>query len=358
MNFIAQNFLKSDKVFIIAEIGKNFIQTEEEKSQDEYLRNAKKLIKLAKGAGADAVKFQTHNIEDEQMNVKTVSPHFLTGDRYDWIKRNTEITPLEFWQALKSYCNELDIVFFSTPMSRGAAMKLEEIDVPLWKIGSADILDFVMLDFISSTGKPVIISSGMSTLEEIDKTIEFLKKRNTALFLLHCVSRYPCPPEDLNLKTIDFLKEKYGLPVGFSDHSIGYESAVVAANMGAFIIEKHFSLDRGLWGADHKVSMIPDEFAEMVRAIRNNKEIELIDCGKNAKILQEEEIAFRPVFRKTLVAANDMKVGDILTKEMIYAMRPQGCLDGLASEEYENIVGKKIKNDLKKYEPIKWDILE
>lgn len=346
------------KVFIVAELGKNFIQTKEEKPLKVYLENAKKLVKLAKEAGADAVKFQTHNVEDEQLNFNISSPHFLGNDRYNWVKRNTLATPLKFWQEIKKYCDKMRIIFFSTPMSRGAAIKLEKVGVPIWKISSADILDFVMLDFIASTKKPVIISSGMSTLEEIDKSVNFLRKRNVKIALLHCVSKYPCSPEELNLNTIKFFKKRYDIPIGFSDHSLGLESAVAAVNLGAVIIEKHFSLSRNLWGPDHKVSLTPEEFKEMVRRIRNREKIKLTDYGKEDKILQDEEIKFRPIFRKSLVAGKKIKKGTILKKEMIYAMRPQIYAGGLPSEEYEKIIGKKTKKNLNKYEPITWEVLE
>ena len=180
------------RVFVIAEIGKNFIQTQEERPVAEYLENAKALVKAAKDAGADAVKFQTHNVEDEQLNIHVVSPHFKGADRYSWLTRNTNATPLDaFWKPLKAYCDEAGITFFSTPMSRGAAKKLSEVGVPLWKVGSGDILDFVTLDYLAATGNPIILSSGMSTLEEIDKSIDFLKRRlpagrqGTGIVLLH-----------------------------------------------------------------------------------------------------------------------------------------------------------------------------
>jgi sialic acid synthase SpsE len=351
------NFNKN-KVFIIAEIGKNFIQTKEEGPVEEYLKNAKELVKAAKKAGADAVKFQTHNVEDEQLNVSVISPHFSGSDRYNWVARNNKATPLEFWQELKRYCNEEGIIFFSTPMSRGAAQKLNKAGADLWKVGSGDILDFVMLDYLAETGKPVIISTGMSTLEEVDKAIEFLKKRKVDLALLHCVSKYPCPPEELNLKTIDFFKKRYNIPVGFSDHSIGDDSALAAVNIGASIIEKHFSFSRDLWGADHKVSMTPEEFKIMADKIRSGEEIGLNNYGEEAKILQDDEAIFRPIFRKSLVAACDLPAGSILTKEKIYAMRPQKYAGGLPSEEYENVIGRKIKKDLKKYEPIVLEIFK
>ncbi|GAF77642.1 unnamed protein product, partial [marine sediment metagenome] len=176
-------------VFVIAELGKNFIQTKEERPVEEYLENAKELVQLAKQAGADAVKFQAHNIEDEQLDIKITAPHFSGSDRYNWVKRNTLATPPDFWKALKKYCDKLGIIFFSTPMSRGAAQMLEQrLDVPLWKVGSADILDFVMLDFIAKTNKPIILSTGMSTLAEVDKAVAFLQKRTRDIVLMHCVS--------------------------------------------------------------------------------------------------------------------------------------------------------------------------
>jgi N,N'-diacetyllegionaminate synthase len=347
------------EVFVIAEIGKNFIQTEEERSPAEYLANTKALILAAKESGADAVKLQTHNVEDEQLDIEIVSPHFSGSDRYNWVKRNNEITTVEFWQELKKYCDELGIIFFSTPMSRGAAKILEEkADVALWKVGSGDILDFVLLDYIASTGKPILISSGMSTLEEIDQAMKFLKARTDKTVLLHCVSKYPCPPEELNLKTIKLLKDRYDLPTGFSDHSIGYDSAIAAVNMGAVVIEKHFSFDRDFWGSDHKVSMLPAEFKTMVNKIRNKTIVDLKEYGQEKKILHVDEEVFRPVFRKSLMAGQDIKAGTVLTKDMIYAMRPQKYAKGLPSEEYETVLNKKINRDLKKYDPINLEIIE
>ncbi|PIP60404.1 hypothetical protein COX00_03470, partial [Candidatus Uhrbacteria bacterium CG22_combo_CG10-13_8_21_14_all_47_17] len=142
-------------VFVIAEIGKNFIQSEDERSVDEYLRNAIALAQAAKDAGAHAVKYQTHTVEDEQANVEVVSPHFKGSDRYRWVKRNEDVTPMDgFWKPLKEACDKIGIPFFSTPMSRASAQKLDALNVPFWKVGSGDILDFVMLDYLRRSGKP------------------------------------------------------------------------------------------------------------------------------------------------------------------------------------------------------------
>ncbi|MBI4120008.1 MAG: N-acetylneuraminate synthase family protein [Parcubacteria group bacterium] len=351
-------------VFIVAEIGKGFIQTEEDQSVETYLSNAKELVKLAKEAGADAVKFQTHTIEDEQADINVVSPHFKGADRYNWVKRNTLATPIWFWQELKKYCDEIGMVFFSTPMSRGAARLLNQTGLDLWKVGSGDILDFVMLDYIASTAKPIIISAGMSTLEEVDLAVDFLKRRGAEFALMHCVSKYPCPSEDLQLQTIGFFKNRYNVPVGFSDHSIGIDSAVAAAALGAAIIEKHFSLSRDLWGSDHKVALTPDELKLLVAGIREvesnpakkaiylNKEVVKAGLGQSTKIMQEGEAEFRPFFRKTLVALCDIPAGATITADVIGAMRPQAHLAGLPSEKFEDVIGKIVKVGIARYQPV------
>lgn len=355
----SEKYWSSNKgdVFIIAEIGKNFIQTEEDRPVEEYLDNAKQLIKAAKESGADAVKFQTHVLEDEFLDIDVTSPHFVGSDRRRWIRRNEEATPIEFWVELKKYSEELDIEFFSTPMSRKAAEKINSF-VDLWKVGSGDILDFVLLDYLASTGKPIIFSGGMSTLEEVDLAVKFLQDRNSDIALLHCVSKYPCPPEELNLNTIKFFQDRYDAPIGFSDHSIGYESAVASVELGAKIIEKHFSLSRDLWGSDHKVSMTPDEFRKMVELIRGDAKMDLNNYGKEGKIMRDGEDKFRPLFRKSLMFGGDLKKGEILDKKMIFAMRPQKFAGGLPSEEYEKVIGKKLKKDIKKNDPIILDVLE
>ena len=340
-------------VFVVAELGKNFIQTEEDRSVEEYLENAKALVSAAKEAGADAVKFQTHNVDDEQLNIKIVAPHF-SGERYAWVTRNQKATPIDkFWKPLKEYCDKIGIVFFSTPMSKGAAKILDKVGVSLWKIGSSDILDFPMLDHMRRSRKPIIISSGMSTVPELDKAINFIKEKNNKIALLHCVSKYPCPPEELNFGTIKFLERRYGLPTGFSDHSIGVEAALGAVALGAKIIEKHFSFSRDFWGSDHKVSMTPEELKTLVAGIRTLKKA----MGSGEKSLSADEAKFRPVMRKSLMAGRDIPAGTVLTAEMVYAMRPQAYAGGLPSEQYEMVLGKRAAKNIKKYDPINEDNL-
>ncbi|MAZ41023.1 hypothetical protein CL654_02810 [bacterium] len=351
-----------DEVFIIAEIGKNFIQTQEEKTVSEYLDNAKKLVDAAVDAGCDAVKFQTHIVLDEQANIDIVSPHFKGSDRYSWVARNTNITPREgFWEPLKEYCDQKGIIFFSTPMSRGAAQKVDDL-VSLWKVGSGDVQDYILMDYISDTGKPIIISTGMVSIDELHKILEDYKSARSPFIVLYCISKYPCPKEEFNLATIQYLAEKYpNTPIGFSDHSIGDEAALVAVKVGARVIEKHFSFSRELWGSDHKVSMTPREMKEMVLKIRNGhfKDIdETPYLGEDTKEFEGATNQFRPYFNKTLVAGKDIKKGEVLTKEMIFAMRPKMYLDGTPSDRVKDIVGKKVTKDIKQYEPIKNEHLE
>ncbi|MFY9493262.1 MAG: N-acetylneuraminate synthase family protein [Minisyncoccia bacterium] len=354
-----------DGVFMVAEVGKGFIQTEVDQPVEVYLENAKELARLAKETGADAVKFQTHTVADEQADINVVAPHFKGADRYNWVKRNTLATPVWFWRELKKYCDDLGIIFFSTPMSRGAAKLLnEEVGVDLWKVGSGDILDFVMLDYLAASDKPIIISAGMSTLEEVDLAVDFLSRRGAELALLHCVSKYPCPPEELQLGTVNFFRERYNIPIGFSDHSIGIDSALAAVALGATIIEKHFSLSRDLWGSDHKVAMTPSELASLVGGIRElesdpykkeeylSKDIVRAGLGDSAKTLQEGEAQFRPFFRKTLVALEDIPAGSMVTRELVGAMRPQAHLAGLPSEKFETVVGRVAQTDIARHQPI------
>jgi sialic acid synthase SpsE len=221
-----------------------------------------------------------------------------------------------------------------------------------------------MLDYLRNTGKPIIISSGMSTFAEIRKAVGFLRDKNKKVALLHCVSKYPCPPEELNLGTINFFKKKFGIPIGFSDHSLSIEPALVAVALGAKIIEKHFSFDRNLWGSDHKASLTPEEFKKMAAGIRKlesnqgERQKYLAEgilgkyLGRRAKVLQDGESVFRPFFRKALVASRSIPRGTKIVPELVYAMRPLGFCNGLSSDKYQDVLGKKIRQDLKKYEPI------
>lgn len=326
---------------------------------EKYIRNAKALIDEAKHAGADAVKFQTHDVEDEQMPLHIVSPHFKGMDRYQWVKRNTEATPLAFWKSVKGYCDERGILFFSTPMSRKAAQKLEPLDVPLWKVSSADVRDALLLRTLRSTGKPIIISTGMVSRKELEEVVKDLGESDLAI--LYCVSIYPCPPEHFNLASIRYLQKKYPQAVvGFSDHSLGRDVALAAVKLGARIIEKHFSLARDLWGPDHKVSITPQEMKDMVHAIRSGAFADADErpfLGTPDREFEGANNDFRPYFLKKLAAAQDLPAGTILQEDNLYAMRPAKELRGLPSQELPNVLGKCVAKTLRKYDPVSMDSL-
>ncbi len=372
MNSSAEKILDTMKhsTFIVAEIGKNFIQSEQEQSVDVYLQKAKELVKAAKECGADAVKFQTHTVEDEVLNKDFESPHFKGKSRYAWVKRNEDSTPVDtFWKPLKAYCDEIGIVFFSTPMSRGSAVKLMEVGQPVWKIASSDVLDFVLLDFLAMTKKPIFVPIGMSTMEEIKQCMHFLQEREAPFILMHAISTYPYPEENSNLLTIEFFKKQFpNIQIGFSQNSPHVNAAIAASALGIAVLEQHFTLDRNFFGPDHKVSMTPEEFARMVQGIRaveasedeRKKVLEQSQAymGTEEKLLQESEASFRPLFRKGLVASVDIAQGTQITPSMLFALRPQSLIGGLGSENYADILGKKLKKSLKKFDPITLDLFE
>tara|TARA_Y100001970_G_C14172823_1_gene825145 strand:- start:283 stop:1365 length:1083 start_codon:yes stop_codon:yes gene_type:complete len=354
-------FTSKKKPFVIAEIGKNFIQTEKDLDVEDYLDNAKKLVDAAKLAGADAVKFQTHVLDDEQLKIKIKSPHFQSSDRYSWVKRNSDATPIEFWENLNTYCKTKEIQFFSTPMSRKAALKINHL-VPFWKVGSGDIHDYLLLRALIETRKPIIISTGMVSLAELDSVVNYLKENNVEFFILYCISKYPCPKEEFNLSTINYFKEKYPeIVIGFSDHSIGYEASLAAVKLGAKIIEKHFTLDRKFWGSDHKVSMEPSEMKEMVELIKSEdySSIDVNDYyGNKTRELEGSNNIFRPFFEKKIVASDNLQKGVVITEDLIYTMRPSREIEGIPSNQINRVIGKITKRPINKYESITLDNIQ
>jgi len=358
MNMASRKLLNGDDVFVIADIGKNFIKTEEDRSVSEYLQNAMELVDAAADSGVDAVKFQTHEVEDEQAEIEIISPHFHGSDRHSWVSRNTNATPIEeFWKLLKQHCDKRGVIFFSTPMSRKAAKKLDSVGVPFWKVGSGDVLDYSMLEFMTATKKPIIISTGMVSLAELDEVVNYITLKNSPLVILYCISKYPAPAEYFNLATIEYLKERWpDVTVGFSDHSIGYDISLSAVKLGARIVEKHFSFSRESWGPDHKVSMTPKEMKEMISAIKGSdyeNYDESIYYGVKEKELEGANNEFRQYFHKTLVAGRDISAGQVIDGDDIYAMRPRAFLDGMPSWKFGEVAWYRVKRSLKKYEPLK-----
>lgn len=321
----------SHPCFIIAEAGVN---------HNGSLDMALKLVDMAVEAGADAVKFQKRNL-------KNLYPPELLNDpnSAEWafqyilpILKSTELTTDEFRQ-IKAYCDQKGIRFMCTPWDEDSLAFLEELDLEAYKVASADLVNFPLLEKLIATGKPLILSTGMATEAEIEKTAVFLKDRNAQFALLHCVSTYPAPFDGLNLRFIETLK-KHNVPVGYSSHERGIAMPLVALALGASIIEKHITLDRTLPGPDHPASLEPPGMNKMVRDIRHAEQA----LGVQAKSLSAMEKLNRQVLRKSLVAAHPIKAGTILKPHMV---KVQGPGKGLSPQRIDELLGVKLKRDVK-----------
>jgi len=314
------------KVKIIAEIGVNH-------SGDVDL--AKKMIDEAQKSGADAVKFQTFTAEklvsEFTPKVKYQESTTLeTESHYEMIK-SLEFTYEDHFPVVE-YCKKKNIEFISTPYDIESAKFLVSIGVSTFKTASADIVDISLQTFIAKNAGHAIVSTGMATLGEIEKVVAIYRTFNCPLTLLHCVSNYPCSYDSLNLRVMHTLKSAFQCDVGYSDHAIGAIPAVSAVAMGATVIEKHFTLDKKMDGPDHKASSEPEEFKELVDAIR------IAECalGSPIKEVQAEEVQMREVSRKSLFFKKNTKKGEVLTAEHFVLKRPG---DGLFESELEKVVG-------------------
>ncbi|GHU53920.1 sialic acid synthase [Clostridia bacterium] len=277
------NFEISSKTFIIAEIGIN---------HNGDIEIAKKLISAAKDAGCDAVKFQKRTVDvvytSAELENLRESPFGKTnGD----LKRGLEFG-FEEYSEIDRFCKEIDILWFASPWDEQSVDFLEKFDVPCYKIAAASLTDKGLLEKIKATGKPILLSTGMSTLEEIDKAVALLGKENLLLF--HCQSLYPLPPQKVNLNAINTLKNRYDVPVGYSGHEVDSVLSAVAVGLGALAVERHFTLDRNMWGSDHKASIIPSEMKDMIDNIR----LVEIALGSGEINILPDEIAVKQKLRR------------------------------------------------------------
>jgi N,N'-diacetyllegionaminate synthase len=321
------------RTLIIAEAGVN---------HNGSLETAKKLALTAKKCGADIVKFQTAKLNS------MVSKHAYMADyqkknigvemsQRDMLKKIL-LTYNDFIE-LAAYCKEINVCFLSTPFDLESIEFLKKLGCSMWKIPSGEITNYPYLVEIARTGKDIILSTGMSTLQEVDDALEVLQENGAGkITLLHCTTNYPTPMEDVNLNAMLTLKEKYGCAVGYSDHTKGIEVPIAAVALGAEVIEKHFTLDCRMEGPDHKASLEPDELEAMIRAIRNIEKA----LGDGIKIPSESEKANIAVARKSIIAADNIKVGDILTKENLTTKRPG---TGISPMRWNEILGTRaIRN--------------
>lgn len=312
------------------------------------------IIHAAKEAGADCIKIQTYTADTITLDCHN---KYFTLENGTWEGANLHdlykeaFTPWEWQKALKEEADKIGIDFFSTPFDKTAVDFLESIDMDFYKIASFEAVDIPLIKEVAKTGKPIIMSVGMATVEEIQEAIDAAKAvGNTNMALLKCCSVYPAIPENMNLKTIQDMKERFGVPVGLSDHSMGHVAALTAVALGASVIEKHFCLGRDIENPDSSFSMEPSEFADMVRAIR--------DCeramGKVSYELSQAEMDSRNT-RKSIFVSSDIKAGEILTPDNIRVVRPAY---GLAPKYYEEVLGKVAVKDIEFGTPLSWELIK
>ena len=318
-----------EPVFIIAEAGSN---------HDRDMGQAKKMIDAAISAGVDAVKFQLFKAEDLRASRDAV---------FDIIKKCE--FPREWLGEIMDYCRRQGIIFMATPFDREAVALLDKVGMPAFKIASSEIANPDLLRGVAATKKPIILSTGMSDLADVHDAMDIIRQAGgRELVLLHCLAMYPTPPEKLNLKVMDTLRHACGIPVGFSDHTLGILLPSIAVARGACVIEKHFTLDRTLPGPDHSYAIEPKELLQMVRDIRTVE----ASLGSPDKIFSLEERA--QTRRVSLFTARDIACGKVLAMEDIVIHSPA---TGLPVRFLSSIVGKTLRIPVQKDQPVRWDMI-
>lgn len=327
-------------ILIIAEAGVN---------HNGSLERAKEMALAAKNAGADIVKYQTAVPEQ-------VVSRFAEKAEYQKQQTGSEESQLEMikkihfgfeeHRRLKAYCDEIGIRYLSTPFDLDSIDFLATLDMPVWKIPSGEITNLPYLEKVAALKKPLILSTGMSMLSEIEDALAVLEENGCEdVTLLHCNTEYPTPMEDVNLLAMRDLEEQFALPIGFSDHTLGIEADIAAAALGACVIEKHFTLDKTLEGPDHKASLEPDELAAMVRAVRNIEKA----LGSGEKHVTPSEAKNRPIARKSIVAKRAIAKGETFTAENLTTKRPG---DGISPMLWYEVLGQTAKRDFSEDEKI------
>ena len=328
-------FEKLSRCYIIAEIGVN---------HNGDARLALEMIDRAKSAGADAVKFQTFTAENlvskGTPKVKYQESTTSTSEsHYEMIKR-LELSREDHKYIFK-YCRDVGVDFISTPYDIESAIFLSNLGVKFFKTASADLVDIPLQTYLAKTQRPVMVSVGMATMGEIEKAVNIYRKAgNNDCILLHCVSNYPCSADSLNLFSMKTISRAFCMPVGYSDHSVGSEAAMLSIACGAKVIEKHFTSDKGLPGPDQKASSSPEEFNSLVKCIRKAE----IILGSPIKRCQPEEMQMRNVSRKSIVLKKEIFSGETITNDHLCLKRPG---TGLSSEHIDWFVGKTSLHDKK-----------
>lgn len=328
-----------DKTIVIAEIGVN---------HNGSLKIAKEMVRVAKECGADIVKFQTFNVD--AITSKHAEMAQYQKENIGEVKSQREMLySLKLsnnnFLELSKYCKEVGIGFLSAPFDVESVRFLDELQ-DMWKIPSGEITNYPYLVEIARTGKKIILSTGMCTIEEIDECIKLLKESGAGeIMILQCNTQYPTEYEDANVKAMVTMKERYGCKVGYSDHTRGIIVPIMAVSLGASIIEKHFTLDKKMKGPDHKASLEPEELKEMVDAIRKTEKA----LGLGIKIPSVSENKNKIIARKSIVAACDIKKGEIFTEKNITTKRPGS---GISAMKWNSVIGTKAVRDFSEDELI------
>ncbi len=302
------------------------------------LQMAKRLIDVAVICGANAVKFQKRTVAKLAIQAVLDAPddRFLEfGSTYRQIREHLEFGWDEYVE-LKRYCDERQIIFLCTPFDVTAADFLERLGVSAYKVASHSVTNLSLLDHLAGIGKPVIMSTGMCTLEEIDDAVGIFKRCHTPLALMHCVSSYPQPVEESNLAMIAVLRESYSIPVGYSGHEIGYLPTLTSAALSAAVVERHITIDHNLVGFDHKISLELDELLHMVRDIRAINKM----MGTSVKAVSETEMVTRHKYHVSIVALMDIKPGQTVTQSSLTLKNPG---TGIPARRIDEVIGKNAK---------------
>lgn len=331
--------------YIVAELSANHNQRYED---------AATLVEVAKEVGADAVKLQTYR--PDTITIDCDNPFFRITRGTIWEGHTLyelygeAFTPWEWQPKLKRIAGKLGLVLFSTPFDETAVEFLDQMGVPAYKIASFELVDLALVRRIARTGKPIIMSTGMASLSEIEEAVQTIRQEgNDQIALLKCTSAYPALAEEMNLRTIPHLAKAFGVPVGLSDHTLGIAVPVAGVALGACIVEKHLTLSRDTPGPDSAFSLEPDEFKAMVDSIRTAEK----SLGEVSYEVTEGEQASR-VFRRSLFVVQDVKVGEPFTLENVRSIRPG---HGLHTRYLEHILGRMAARDIPRGTPLSWDII-
>jgi N,N'-diacetyllegionaminate synthase len=322
-------------------------------AHDGSLGTAHAYIDALAETGVDAVKFQTHIAEAESSIHEPFRVKFSKQDatRFDYWKR-MEFT-LSQWKELKAHCDDVNLEFISSPFSNLAVDWLEEVGVKRYKIGSGEVSNWLMLGKIAKTGKPIILSSGMSNWEELDNAILFLKDFGNELSIMQCTTAYPTKPEQWGLNVIQELASRYGIPTGFSDHSGNIHACLAAAALGAKLFEFHVVFDKRQFGPDTLASITFDQTKELVQGIRQ------IQTSLSNPIKKDQIESFKDlkkIFEKSLAVNRALTKGTFLTAEVLESKKPTGY--GIPAKDFSAVIGKKLKTDLAQWDFLNWENID